>query len=490
MACPRNVRRNPPQLSVLVGLILVGLCVGASATPEAVRPADNWPQFLGPGGVSVGQSAELPSEWSTSDNIEWVTDVPGTGWSSPIVWGDRIFLTTASSDREMKQPSLGVDFSNEYVAELSGQGKSDEEVERLLTQRDSELPGEVQLTYRLICLDLGSGKLIWDRIVHSGPPPVGRHRKNSYASETPATDGERVYVLVGHLGLFAYDYDGARLWHTPVEARKVSLDFGSGASPALDGDRIYVLNDNEEESFIAAFDTASGRRLWRTVRPAPEGAARLSGWSSPYVWRNAIRSEIVTTGPGTLISYGRDGKELWRMSRMALMPIQTPFAVDEVLYASAGARRGPMVAIRPGASGDITPQAPDNKNDFVVWYSEDAGGTYMPTPLLYHGGLYTVTEKGIFARYDPATGERTYRSRVHSEARNFTASPWAYDGKIFVLSEEGDTFVIKAGPEFELLGVNSLDGLSLASPALVGDRLLIRTQSKLYSIRQAGASSG
>ena len=436
--------------------------------------------------MPVGASAKLPVEWSTEKNVEWVADVPGMGWSSPIVWGNRVFVTTATSEQGMKQPSLGVDFSNDYVAELMEEGKSQEEVERLITARDNELPSEIQLTYRLICHDLESGKVLWNSVLHTGPPPVGRHRKNSYASETPVTDGERVYVLIGHLGLFAFDLDGKQLWRTELDARQVSLDFGSGASPALDGDRVYVLNDNEEESFIAAFDVETGKQLWKTLRPAPEGTPRRSGWSSPYVWRHQQRTEIVTTGPNTLVSYGRDGTELWRMSRMALMPIQTPFAVDGVLYASAGARRGPMVAIRPGASGDITPEEPTNSNHYVIWYSEEAGGTYLPTPLLYDGGLYTLTEKGIFSRYDPKTGERVYRSRIDRQARAFTATPWAYDGKIFVLSEEGTTYVIRAGEEFELLRQNPLDAFAQASPAIVGDRLLIRTQQKLYSIRRSG----
>ena len=483
-----DTRRAPTRSAGRASGFMAALALCCSALLVAAEPApagDNWPQFLGPGGVSIGNSPDLPVEWSKETNVEWVAEVPGMGWSSPIVWGSRVFVTTASSDQQMKQPSLGVDFSNEYVAELSEEGKSNEEVERLITERDNELPSEIQLTYRLICHDLESGKVLWNRVLHSGAPPVGRHRKNSYASETPVTDGERIYVLIGHLGLFALNLDGEELWHTELDARQVSLDFGSGSSPALDGDRVYVLNDNEEESFLAAFDVTTGKRLWQTLRPGPEDAMRLSGWSSPYVWRNELRTEIVTTGPGTLISYGRDGNELWRMSRMALMPIQTPFAVDGVLYASAGARRGPLVAIRPGASGDITPAEPETSNDFVIWFSEEAGGTYLPTPLLYEGGLYTLTEKGIFSRYDPATGERVYRSRIDREARAFTASPWAYDGKIFALSEEGATFVIRAGEEFELLGVNPLDEFALASPAIVGDRLLIRTQSRLYSIRRA-----
>ena len=211
-----------------------------------------------------------------------------------------------------------------------------------------------------------------------------------------------------------------------------------------------------------------------------------SAWSTPFVWKNKLRTEVVTVGPGTVISYDLEGTELWRMSRMSAAPIQSPFSWGGMLFVTSGAggaQNKPIAAIRPGGSGDITPPESENKNDHVVWYNRLAGGTYLPTPLIYKGGLYVLSNTGIFAKYDPKTGERLYRSRIHDKARNFTSSPWAYDGKIFALNEQGDTFVIKAGEEFELLGINSLDEFSMATPAIVGDRLLLRTQSRLYSIR-------
>ncbi len=211
-----------------------------------------------------------------------------------------------------------------------------------------------------------------------------------------------------------------------------------------------------------------------------------SGWSTPFVWQNDLRTEVVTIGPGAVISYDLDGTELWRMSRMAAVPIQSPFSWNGLLYVTSGSasdQNKPIAAIRPGGSGDITPPESENKSDHVVWYNRTAGGTYLPTPLIYKGGLYVLSNTGIFTKYDPKTGERLYRSRIHPQASNFTASPWAYDGKIFVLNEEGHTFVIKAGDEFELLGINSLDEFSMATPAISGDRLLVRTQKRLYSIR-------
>lgn len=465
-----------------VALAALGACLAAS-----VSAGDGaWPQFRGPGALPVSEDPSLPATWSTTENVEWVSEIPGLGWSSPVVWGQKVFLTSTSSDTDLKQPSLGVDFSNDYVAELADQGKTDEEVMTAVVARDTEQPSEVSLKYHLFCLDLETGRVLWTQTFHSGPPPVGRHRKNSYTSETPVTDGQAVYVYVAFLGIYAFDMDGTPLWHTPLRPHKVYLDFGGGASPALHGDSLFILNDNEEASFIAGFDKKTGKELWRTGRPGLGTEQMRSGWSTPFIWENEHRTELVTTGPGVAISYDLEGRELWRMSGMEGMAIQSPFSWGGLVYVTSGTARNdmkPLAAIRPGASGDITLPEGETGSEHVAWLDPAAGGTYLPTPLVYDGGLYTLTDKGIFARYDPKTGERTYRKRLHRGARNFTASPWAYGGMIFCLNEEGDTFVVKAGETFELLGTNSLDEFSMATPALSGGRLLLRTQGRLYSLR-------
>ncbi len=485
LAFRRSIRESltGPLLAVASFVAAAGLVAAATGVSATM---DNWPQFRGPGGLPVSDNPDLPSSWSTTENVEWVTEVAGVGWSSPIVWGDRVFVTAAVSDGEMKGPSLGVDFSNDYIAELSARGLSAEEVNRLVDERDAEFPDEVTLRYVVYGIDLQSGRIAWQQTFHEGPPPVGRHRKNSYTSETPVTDGDAVYVYVASLGLWAFDFDGNELWHTPLEAHPMHLSFGNGASPALHDDRIFVVHDNQEESFIAAFDTRTGERLWYTPRQLDARMIK-SAWATPFVWENELRTEVVTVGPGVAISYDVEGNELWRLGRFSLMAIQSPFAANGLLYVTsgtAGEQDKPIAAVRPGGAGDVTPPEGADHSDFVVWYNRVAGGTYLPTPLVYEGGLYTLTDTGIFARYNPDTGERLYRSRIHPQARNFTASPWAYDGKIFVLNEEGDTFVISAGEEFELIGINSLDEFSMATPAIVGDRLLIRTMSKLYAIRK------
>lgn len=458
----------------------------STATPSEVPPEDsrsNWPQFRGPLSVPVSDNANLPDSWSKTDNVEWVAEVPGVGWSSPIVWGDRVFLTSATSDQPMKQPSLGTDYSNEYIAELRDRGLEAEEINRRLYARDRELPHEISIRLMIYCYDLETGAMLWERQIFEGNPLGGRHSKNSFASETPVTDGERVYAYFTHHGLFAFDFDGKPVWTTPLEAYPTVRDWGTGASPALHGDRLFVLNDNEEQSFLAAFDKHTGRELWRTGRSFD--VRRKSGWSTPLVWRNQLRTEIVTLGPGAVVSYDPDGTELWSMKRMAGSPIQSPFSWDGLLFVTSGTsggRTNPIVAIRPGGAGDITPPEGVNKNDYVVWYDRSAGGTYLPTPLVYDDALYVLRANGILSRHDAKTGERIFRARIAPGAA-FTASPWAFGGKIFALGEEGETYVIEAGEEYKLLGVNRLDEWTLASPAIVGDRLLIRTQTRLYSIR-------
>jgi outer membrane protein assembly factor BamB len=443
-----------------------------------------WPRFRGPDANPVSDNPNLPIKWSTTENVEWAADVPGVGWSSPVVWGRKIFVTSATSDRPMKPPSLGTDYSNDYIAELRAQGLSGDEINKRLWARDREMPDEIVISLMVYCYDLATGKRLWERQIYHGNPRQGRQRKNSFASETPVTDGERVYAYFTDYGLYAFDLDGKPVWATPFDRHATIRDYGTGASPALHRDRLFVLNDNEEQSFLAAFDARTGKELWRTPRKVEP--VRKTGWSTPFVWTNPVRTEVVTLGPGVAISYGLDGTELWRMKRMGAVAIQSPFAWNDLLFMTSGTGgddNKPIVAIRAGGAGDITPTEPANKNDYVVWYDRVAGGTYLPTPVIYKNALYVLFDKGIFSRHNVETGERVFRSRIAPGAAAFTASPWAYNGKVFALSEEGDTYVIEAGEEYRLLGVNSLGEFSMATPAIVGDRLLIRTQNHLYSIR-------
>jgi outer membrane protein assembly factor BamB len=245
-----------------------------------------------------------------------------------------------------------------------------------------------------------------------------------------------------------------------------------------------VLCDNQKQQYIAGFDKKTGKQVWRTQRDlgGRQPPVQRSGWSTPFVWRNAQRTEIVTVGPATAVSYDLSGKELWRLSGMSMTPVPTPFAYEGFLFINGGRGRS-LFALRPGATGDITLKEGQTSNDYIVW-SQPRGGTYLPSSVAYDGAVYTLTETGILNRFDAKTGTQSYKTRIDAAATNFTTSPWAYNGKLFCLSEEGQTFVVKTGDQFQLLHVNELDDFVQASPALAGERLLIRTERRLYSIRR------
>jgi len=442
-----------------------------------------WPQFRGPDSNPVGTHARLAERWSKTENVEWSQEIPGRGWSSPIVTGGKVYLTTVTTDGKSKPPQIGTEYSNEYVAELQKQGLPMKDVIDRVTERDIELPKEVTLHYYLYCLNLNSGKVEWQKEFYTGRPAGGRHRKNSFASESPVTDGKFVYIYIANMGLWAFDTKGKLAWTTPVEANPIYLDFGTGSSPVLADNLVVIVSDNEKQQYIAAFDKKSGKQVWRTNRDlgGKGQPVQRSGWSTPYVWRHALRTEIVAIGPGEVISYDLAGKELWRMSGMAATPIPTPFAYEGLLYINGGRGRS-LFAIRPGASGDISLGKDQTSNQYIVW-SQPRAGTYLPSSVAYQGAVYTLTETGILNRFDAKTGKQTYKTRIDPAATAFTTSPWAYNGKLFCLSEEGQTFVVGTGEQFQLLRVNELDDMAQASPALVGERLLIRTEHRLYSIK-------
>lgn len=473
---------NHTHRPLALALLLIALAV----IPLALAAeGPDWPRFRGPQGNPVAEG-RLPDTWSKTENIEWVAAIPGRGWSSPIVTGGKVFVTAATTDGPSKKPQIGTTYSNDYIAELSKQGLAEKEIEARVTERDFEMPNEVVLHYFLYCLDLRTGKVNWKQEYHYGRPPGGRHRKNSFTSETPVTDGKLVYVYSTNLGLWAYDMKGRQVWKTALEAYPIYNDFGSGASPALAGDLLVIVNDNEKQQFVAAFDRKSGRQVWRTNRDLAVvrgGETARSGWSTPYAWTTPGRTEVVTVGPGVAVSYDLSGRELWRLSGMAPAPIPSPYAWDGLLFVNGG-KGGGIFAVKPGATGNLSagPAGAGQRSEHVAWSIERAG-TYLATQLAYAGALYALSENGILSRYDAKTGALSYRLRIEGGVA-FTSSPWASNGKVFCLNEEGKTFVIAAGDQYALLKVNDLDEMAQATPALVGDRLLLRTETRLYSIRQ------
>jgi outer membrane protein assembly factor BamB len=282
--------------------------------------------------------------------------------------------------------------------------------------------------------------------------------------------------------MFAYDFQGTKVWDTRLESFPTVHDFGTASSPTLVNDLVVFVNDTEKEQFIAALDKRTGKQVWRTERSIHvEGSDRQTGWSTPYVWKHGLRTEIVTVGPGIAISYDLEGKELWRIGGMSNMPIPSPFAHDGLLYLNGG-RGKSIVAVKPGAQGDLTTPDGAKLHERVAWMQPKAG-TYLPTELAYDGGLYVLAHNGVLTRFDAKTGVQTYKARVGGGG-DFTSSPWGYNGKIFCISEEGRTYVIKAGETYEPLESNDLGEMALATPALIGDRLILRTDRRLYSIRK------
>ena len=300
-----------------------------------------WPQFRGPESNPVGTHVRLADRWSQTENVEWSQEIPGRGWSSPIVTGGKVYLTSVTTEGKSKPPQTGTEYSNEYVAELQKQGLSIEEILKRVTERDIELPNEVNVHYFLYCLDLKSGKVEWSKEFHKGQPPGGRHRKNSFVSETPVTDGKFIYVYVTTLGLYAFYMKGNAVWNTPIDPLPIYLDLGAGSSPALAGNLVVVLNDNQKQQYIAAFDKKSGKQVWRTDRDLGGSTqpVQRSGWATPFVWKHQQRTEIVAVGPEVVVSYDLAGKELWRLAGLSGTPVPTPFAYEGLLYINGGRGR-------------------------------------------------------------------------------------------------------------------------------------------------------
>jgi outer membrane protein assembly factor BamB len=459
-------------------LITVPLAGGARATGPS-----EWPQFRGPSGSGIADASQLPERWSKTENVAWSIDVPGRGWSSPIVWRDRVFVTSAISPGAFKAPSTGI-YGNDYAAELARQGLSDEEVVKRVAARDIEQTSETgDLRYMVYALDVKTGRIIWEREAHRGRPFGGRHRKNTYASETPVTDGERVYVSFGgNVGVFCYTLDGTLLWRHTWPPQPIYLDFGTASSPVVHQSRVYQLHDNDGESFLAALDATTGQEVWRVRRG--EAAPMASGWATPFIWTHEARTEIVTIGQGRVVSYDLQGRELWRLRGMT-QATPSPVAAEGLLYVGSGSQgdaNRPLLAIRPGGSGDISLAADQDTNAFVAW-RQPRFSAYTPSPLVYRGRVYSVNDNGILQVVDAATGKEVFKARVGGGGHTFSSSPVASQGRIYLLSEDGETFVLRAADRYEEMARNVLDEMSLASPAADADSLYVRTQTRLYRLR-------
>jgi outer membrane protein assembly factor BamB len=438
--------------SVLVLFVLLGAQIRVSAD-------DNWPQFRGSNSTGVVDGgSNLPATWSTTENVAWKTDIPGRGWSSPVVWGDKIFLTTVINTGESEEPKKGLYFGG-----------------------NRPKPPTSEHQWVVQCLDLATGSVNWTKQVHQGIPETPIHLKNSFASETPITDGKHLYVVFAGVGIYCFDFNGEEVWKRELEPVKTRFGWGSAASPVLHGDRLYFVNDNDDQSYLLALDKRTGEEVWKVDRD------EKSNWATPYVWQNEIRTEIVTPGTGRIRSYDLDGKELWSADEMSSITIAMPYEHQGLLYVTSGYvgdKSRPIYAIRPGAEGDISLAGDETSNDSIAWFLPDSA-PYNPSTIAHDGILYVLYDRGLLAAFDAKDGSEVYdRQRLPKGA--FTSSPWIYDGKLFLLNEDGKTHVVKTGREYELIGTNELaeDDMGMATPAIVGDRLLIRTAARIYCIKK------
>jgi outer membrane protein assembly factor BamB len=423
---------------------------------------DNWPRFRGPDASGVvADDPRLPDTWDQENNVRWKAEIPGWGWGSPVVWGDRVFVSAVHSDDDYEKPKRGL-----YL----GRGRGE--------------PPDTVHHWMVYCLSLKTGELIWKHEAHTGKPQIPRHPKSTYAAETPTTDGKRLYVLFGDVGLYCYDFGGKQLWSHPIEPKKTMSGYGAAASPVVQGDQVIMVYDNQEESYIAAIDGGTGATRWQIPRD------ERSTWATPFVWKHDGGTEIVATGKNENRSYSPDGELLWHFDGiMSVLTIPSPFAADGLLYITSGYfqdNKRPVFALRPGAKGDITLDDDTNSNEFIAW-SLQKMGPYNTSPIVYGGFYYTLLDRGMITCHDAKTGELVYNRKRFPQGASFTASPWAYNGKVFFLDEEGKTYVMPVGREFKVERTNSLDELSIATPSMSQGKLLIRTASQVYCISNEGS---
>ena len=438
-----------------------GLVVGLALAGSAPLSAQHWPSFRGTNASGVADGAPTPVSWNApaGQNVLWKAPIAGLSVSSPIVWGDRVFVSTAiSSDPDAK-----------FRHGLYG---------------DVEPSNDVSVhEWRLIALDKRTGKVLWDRLAHKGVPKTKRHPKSSQASPTPVTDGRHVVVSFGSEGLYAYDVEGKPLWKQDLGVLNSGwfydpdYEWGLGSSPIIWQNLVIVQCDIQKESFVAAFDVTTGKPAWRTPRE------EIPGWSTPTIYQNASHAELVTQGTNFIRGYDpKSGAELWRLSGNSEVTVPTPIVTKDLIVVTNGYRGvQPIFAIKPGARGDITLKGEETKSENIAW-STKRGGPYMPTPVIYGDYLYVCLNNGVLSAYKLGTGERVYQERLGGKGGAFSASPVAADGKVYLASEDGDVFVVKAGPSYELLATNPIGEVLMATPAISGGVILVRSMKHLYAI--------
>lgn len=451
--------------------------------------AEDAPQFRAQSVPVQGDESKFPVEWSKDKNVGWKSSIPGYAWSCPIVWNDKVFVTTAVSNKAIKpKPGMG-GMGGGDGPPGGGRGPGGGKRGPGNPGGGGRGPGgpggfggklpDAVYKWEVYCLDARDGKVIWKQTAAEKKPAIPIHSTNTYATETPVTDGERVYAFFGAAGIHCFDMDGKKLWDKDLGNFKISAGFGPASSPALLNGKLFLQCDNEDKSFLVGLDARSGKELWKVDR------ADRTSWSSPFVWKNKVRNELVVLGSKKVRGYDPEtGKVFWELVSESEGFKASPTGDSERVYFGNSGRMSPgtIYCVKAGANGDITPREGDTSSEGVVW-SIPRTGPNMASPLVYRDHVY-VLERGGLSCYDSKTGKPLYQKERLTGARSFTSSPWAYDGKVFLLDEDGQTFVVEAGDKFKLLGKNKIDDMFWSTPAIANGVVYLRGLDHLYAIKK------
>lgn len=439
-------------------LLIVFLILSNKSYSQDIN--DQWPQFRGKDARGYLDNANLPVSWdlSTSENIKWKTAIPGLGHSCPIIWGNKLFVTTAVGEGDDEYLKVGL-YGDIDMAEEGG-----------------------PYQFKVYCLDKNTGKIIWENVAHEGIPKSKRHTKSTQANATAATDGKHLVVCFGSEELFCYNLNGDLIWKkdlglmNPGPYNGEGIEWGYASSPVIHKGKIVIQNDAQSGAYLAVFDINTGDQIWKVKRD------EISSWGSPTVYAGKEKTQIIVNGWKHMGGYDfESGKELWKMSGGGDAPSTTPVVYENLIYINnAHGRYSPIYVVKPDAKGDITLAEGENSNEYIVW-NIMRGAAYMQTPLIYKGYYYNLRGNGMLSCMDAKTGEVFYRENLRPMT-GMSSSCVASDDKIYCISEKGDVFVVKAGPEFELLSKNPLNDLHMSTPAISKGAIYFRTQHFIYAV--------
>ena len=436
--------------SLVVPFVLCGLAVSQT------DPGSEWANWRGPDGTSVARASNPPSEWSEDNNIRWKVALPGVGTSSPVIWGDRIYVTTSIETDEDGTPPP---FARVHDVDVSGR-----------SYVSSAQPPTVY-EFAVLAIDREDGAIVWQTTVKKTVPHEGGHADNSQSSGSPTTDGEHIYALFGSRGLYCLNMEGEVQWQKDFGLMQTHLGFGEGMSPVLHGDRLIIVWDHEQDSFIAAFDKKSGAELWRTPRD------EQTSWATPAIAPANGKLQVVTAGTASSRAYDLEtGELIWTLAGLGINTIPSPTYVDGIVYLMTGFDVSMLQAVRlEGAKGDLS--ASEN----LLWFHA-RNTSYAPSPLVYGDFIYFLrSNSGILSCLDRETGKVHYEGQ-RMRMRTVYSSPVGAAGRVYLTSREGVTKVISLGPEYDEIATNQLDDVFNASAAIVGDQIFLRGVENLYCI--------